>query len=168
MRSVAAGGSYTNHGRSVAAHPLFCNEDAALTKDAAHEARPRVYGKDGEINWDSVSTGWNTGCGAMPGNWSATEKIYARDSGGLALVRNDSGFKKNAWSDLNFKVWKVVDVEKIDGYPFGERPKSVRSVARTFSVNLFWLPTATSEICGYYALQYEAHAPRPPRRSGSI
>ena len=86
VRSVAAGGSYTNHGRSVAAHPLFCNEDAALTKDAAHEARPRVYGKDGEINWDSVSTGWNTGCGAMPGNWSATEKIYARDSGDLATA----------------------------------------------------------------------------------
>lgn len=94
----------------------------------------------------------------MPGNWSETDAIYAEDSGGLSLIRNDSGFKNNAWSDLSFKVWKLIDVEKVGGYPFGERPKSIRSVARTFSVNLFWLPTATSEVCGYYTLQYEVPA----------
>lgn len=142
---------------SVAVHPLFCDSDASA-RDAAHEARPKVYGKDGSINWESVATGWNAACGAMPGNWSATERLYAADSGGLALVRNDSGFRRNAWSDLNFRVWKLVDVEKVDGYAFGERPRAIRSVARTFSVNLFWLPTATSEVCGYYALQYEVCA----------
>jgi len=127
---------------------------------AAAEQRPNVY-KDGAENttiWDSVSSGWNTACGVVPDNFTELAGKYAEDTGGLSLIEDDSGHKENAWTAFSFKVCKVVSVEAVDDYPFGERAKSAQDIANIFSVNVFFMPTATSEICGPLKLQYEVCA----------
>jgi len=142
---------------SVARHPKFCSSDDAYVAAAA-EARPDVYKTDGTMSWASVASGWNTGCGDIPSNFTELSKKYAAETGSWKIIEDDSGFKANAWTPLNFKVWKVKSVGSIDGYAYGERPQAVENVASIFSINLFWLPTATSEIVGWMALQYEVCA----------
>lgn len=143
---------------SVAQHPKFCDAEHRQSNAAAVEARPNVYSDNGATSWDSVSSGWNTACGDIPSSFTELNDLYATETGGLPIIENDSGFKNSAWTFSNFQVWKVKSVGPADGYPFGERAETIATVSNTFSVNLFWMPTATSEIVGWNALQYEVCA----------
>lgn len=143
---------------AIAQHPKFCSLEDIQSHAAAVEARPDVYNNDGTMSWDSVASGWNTACGDIPSNFTELSERYAPETGGLQIIENVSGFQDNAWTSSNFKVWKVKEVKQADAYPFGERAQTIETVAKTFSVNLFLLPTATSEIVGWMALQYEVCA----------
>jgi len=114
--------------------------------------------EDGTINWDSVSTGWNTACGIAPGTWAQTAAIYREDTGGRSLLTSDSGFKQNAWTGGNFKVFKVTNMEQVDGFPFGTRVQQLHTIVKLFQMNQFFLPTAVIEIIGWFPLEYEVCA----------
>lgn len=143
---------------SVSVHPKFCVSEHRESGAAAVESRPPVYSDGGTVSYDSLSSGWNTGCGDIPTNFTEKAELYAPETGGLAIIQDDSGFRNSAWTFTNFKVWKVKTVEAVDSYPFGERAQTVQQVANLFSVNLFWMPTATSEVVGWNLLQYEVCA----------
>lgn len=143
---------------SVAQHPKFCSVEHRESSAAAVEERPDVYSDDGTWSWDSVSSGWNTACGDVPSDFTELSQLYAPETGDLPIIENDSGFRESAWTFSDFQVWKVKSVGAVDGYPYGERAQTVATVSKTFSVNLFWMPTATSEIVGWNALQYEVCA----------
>lgn len=143
---------------SVAQHPKFCSVEHRESNAAAAEARPDVYNDDGTISWDSVSSGWNTACGDIPEDFTELEELYAAETGGLPIIQDDSGFRNSAWTFTDFKVWKVKTVGPADDLPYGDRAATIEQVARTFSVNLFWMPTATSEIVGWNQLEYEVCA----------
>lgn len=143
---------------SVAQHPKFCSAEHRDSNAAEAEARPNVYSDSGVTSWDSVSSGWNTACGEIPSNFTVVAEQYASETGGLPLIENDSGFKESAWTFSNFQVWKVKSVGPAGSYPYGERAQTIAQMSRLFSVNLFWMPTATSESVGWYNLEYEVCA----------
>eukprot|EP00931_Biecheleriopsis_adriatica_P046685 TRINITY_DN26830_c0_g1_i1.p1 TRINITY_DN26830_c0_g1~~TRINITY_DN26830_c0_g1_i1.p1 ORF type:complete len:311 (-),score=60.41 TRINITY_DN26830_c0_g1_i1:95-1027(-) len=154
---------------SGSSHPSWCADP--IPAGAAKTLRDSVYDNDNTIDWTAFGNGWNPACGTLVGNLSDMAANYAQETGNLQLIPDDSGFKNNAWTPLNFKKVMVKEAGPVDNFPFGSRARTIQSFGRLCVVNLFFMPTATAEVAFNLDLQYEICAyfgnpdgSRPTRR----